>query len=232
MAGVIRVGVSADYPPFEYLDADGNRVGMDIELMEEIAGRMGVLLEWADLPFEDLINEVRSGKIDAAISAFEYTDERAQLVDFSQPYYTAEDAFLALKGFSGEINSPEDAAQYAVGVQSDTIQETWLNDTLVLSGKMLPEHLARYNLAENAVQDLKSGKIQLLMTDYIPAQRLAQQSTELIILYHGVVTGGTVHIVLPKGEAELKAAIDSIILQLQAEGFIQNLAFRYINEVY
>ncbi len=65
MAGVIRVGVSADYPPFEYLDADGNRVGMDIELMEEIAGRMGVLLEWADLPFEDLINEVRSGKIDA-----------------------------------------------------------------------------------------------------------------------------------------------------------------------
>lgn len=232
VSGVIRVGVSADYPPFEYLDNNGNRAGLDIELMGEIANRMGVLLEWVDLPFDVLISEVQSGNIDAAISAFEYTDERAQRVDFSQPYYIAEDAFIALKSFSGEVNVPEDAAQYVVGVQSDTIQETWLNDAFVLSGKMSLENLVHYNLAGDAVQGLKSGKIQILMTDYIPAQRLVQQSNELIILYHGVVTGGPVHIVLPKGETELKAAIDAIVQQLQSEGFIQDLAYRYINEAY
>jgi polar amino acid transport system substrate-binding protein len=232
MAGVIRVGVSADYPPFEYLDTNGNRTGLDIELMEEIAGRMGILLEWVDLPFDDLVSEVRSGKIDAAISAFEYTNERAQQVDFSQPYYIAEDAFLALESFGGKIVVPEDVAQYVVGVQSGTIQDTWLNDMLVLSGKMTPDRLVRYDLAEEAVQGLKSGKVQLLMTDYIPAQRLMQQSSGLTILYHGVVTGGPVYILLPKGEAELKTAMDTIIQQLQTEGFIQDLAYRFINEAY
>jgi polar amino acid transport system substrate-binding protein len=229
-AGVIRVGVSADYPPFEYLDSSGARAGFDIELMGEIAGRLGVTLEWVDLPFNDLIAAVQSKKVDAAISALQRTDERDQQVDFTAPYYTAEDAFIAADGFDGQIGSAADAATYTVGVQSGTIQEAWIRKNLVDSGKMPAASFVPYDAVESAVQDLKSGKIQLLMADYLPAKNLAAEGSGLVIPFHGVVTGGPLHIIVPEGDAELSQALNAIITQLQQEGFIGNLALRMMSE--
>src|SRR5512145_489399 len=109
-AGVIKVGTSADYPPFESVDENGNKVGFDIELMTEIAKRLDVKLEWVDMPFDSLIAAVQEGKIDAAISAFNYSEERDQAIDFSEAYYTSEDAFTVAEGFAGSITKPEDVA--------------------------------------------------------------------------------------------------------------------------
>lgn len=229
-AGVMRVGVSTDYPPFEYLDSNGNRVGFDIELMQETAGRMGVRLEWVDLPFDQLVEAVASGKVDGAISAFEYTPERDGQVDFTAPYYTAEDAFVSLGSFSGQIAAPEDAAAFTVGVQSGTAQETWLKQTLVGSGAMPESNVVVYDQVDSILTDLQSGKIQLLLADYIPAQTLTQNSENLKVAYHGVISGGPIHVIIPEGEAELKAAMDAVFQQLLVEGFIQQLAERYINE--
>lgn len=229
-AGVIRVGVSADYPPFEYLDSSGARAGFDIELMGEIAGRMNVLLEWVDLPFNDLVGAVQGGKVDAAISALQRTDERDQLVDFTDAYYTAEDAFLAAEGFSGSLRAPEDAAGYTVGVQSGTIQETWIRKNLVDAGKMPEASLMVYDTAESAVADLKAGKIQLLMADYLPAQALLESETGLTIPFHGVVTGGPLHIIVPEGDIELAQELNGILRQLQEEGFIRGLALKMMTE--
>ncbi len=64
-AKVIKVGTSADYPPFESVDENGNKVGFDIDLMTEIAKRLGVELEWVDMPFDSLIAAVQEGKIAA-----------------------------------------------------------------------------------------------------------------------------------------------------------------------
>ncbi len=231
-SGVMRVGVSTDFPPFEYLDAQGERAGLDIELMAEIARRLGVRLEWVDMTFDELLPAVRDNKVDAAISAIRYTEERAQLVDFSAAYYTAEDAFIALESFEGKLEAPEDAAAYLLGVQAGTAQEAWLEEVLIQGGKLSANNLVRYEKVDEGVADLREGKIQLLVADYIPAQRLVKENEGLVIVYHGVVSGGSVHIALPKGETELKAAIDAILQQLIGEGYIQNLAVRYINLFY
>src|SRR5512132_1789376 len=130
-AGVIKVGTSADYPPFESVDANGNKVGFDIELMTEVAKRLGVEVEWVDMPFDSLIAAVQEGKIDASISAFNYSEERDQTIDFSDAYYTSEDAFTVADGFTGTIAKPEDVAAFKVGVQTGTTQDSWLTDTLI-----------------------------------------------------------------------------------------------------
>ncbi len=117
-AGVIVVGTSADYPPFESIDEAGNMVGFDIDLMNEIGKRMGVEVEIRDLPFDSLIASVQENKIDASIAAFNYTEERDEVVDFTDAYYYAEDGLLVVEGWSGEINAPEDMANYTVGVQT------------------------------------------------------------------------------------------------------------------
>ena len=78
--------------------------------------------------------------------------------------------------------------------------------------------------------DLKSGRIDVMMSDYIPAQALVKDLGGLNILYHGVLSTGPVNIVLPEGDAELKAAINGIIKQLQDEGFIDNLAVKHFSQ--
>ena len=226
-AGVIKVGTSADYPPFESVDENGNKVGFDIELMTEIASRLGVKLEWVDMPFDSLIAAVQEGKIDASISAFNYSEERDQTVDFSDAYYTSEDAFTVADTFAGSIAKPEDVANYKVGVQTGTTQDGWLTDTLIADGALLEENLFRYDRVDQAMMDLKNGRIDVMMSDYIPAQALVEQLGGLKIVYHGVLSTGPMNIVLPEGDKELAGAINEIIKQLQDEGFIDALAVKY-----
>lgn len=228
-AGVIKVGTSADYPPFEYVDAAGNKVGFDIELMEEIARRLGVKLEWVDMPFDSLIAGVQEGKIDIAISAFNYTEERDQVVDFSDAYYDAEDAFMVTDGFSGTFTQPEDAANYTVGVQTGTTQDTWVTEVLVGGGLMPESNVFRYDRADQAALDLKNGRIQIMFADAIPAKALAKQLGGLKIIYTGVISSGPMNIVLPEGEKELAAAINAILADLKTEGFIEQLGVKYFS---
>lgn len=67
-SGKVVVGTSADYAPYEFVDDAGKITGFDVELMEEIAKRMGVELVWTDMPFDSLIAAVQEGKIDMSIS--------------------------------------------------------------------------------------------------------------------------------------------------------------------
>jgi polar amino acid transport system substrate-binding protein len=227
-AGVIKVGTSADYPPFESVDASGNKVGFDIELMAEIAKRLGVKLEWVDMPFDSLIAAVQEGKIDASISAFNYSEERDKMIDFSDTYYTSEDAFTVTETFASTIVNPEDVAAYKVGVQTGTTQDTWLTENLVATGKLPEANLLRYDRADQAMFDLKSGRLDVVMSDYGPAQTLAKQLGGLKIAYHGVLgANGPMNIVIPDKDAELQKAINEIIKQLQEEGFIDKLALKY-----
>lgn len=226
-AGVIKVGTSPDYPPFESVGADGKYVGFDIDLMEEAAKRMGVTVEWVDMPFDSLIAAVQEGKIDMAVSAFNYTEERDQVIDFSDAYYTSEDAFTVADTFTGSIVNPEDVAAYKVGVQTGTTQDSWLTDNLVTTGKLAEENLFRYDRVDQAMLDLKAGRIDVLMSDYVPAQALAKQIGGVKTVYHSVLSSGPVNMVIPNGDADLQAALNDAIKQMQSEGFIDQLAVKH-----
>lgn len=228
-AGVIKVGTSADYPPFESVDENGNKVGFDIELMAEIAKRMGVEIEWVDMPFDSLIAAVQEGKIDASISAFNYSEERDLTIDFSDAYYTSEDAFAVAEGFTGSIVNPEDVVVYKIGVQTGTTQDTWLTE-LVETGKLSEDNLFRYDRADQAMLDLKNGRVEVVMADKIPAEALLKQMGGLKIVYSGVLSTGPMNIVIPDGDAELQKAINEIIKQLQDEGFVDALAVKHFSE--
>ena len=229
-AGVIKVGTSADYPPFESVDASGNKVGFDIDLMTEIAKRLGVKLEWVDMPFDSLIAAVQEGKIDASISAFNYTEERDETIDFSDPYYFSEDAFTVAEAFAGSIVNPEDVAAYKVGAQSGTTQADWLTDTLVADGALLEENLFLYDRVDQAMLALKNGRIDVLMSDYTAAQALVRQIDGLEIVYQRVLSAGPLNMVIPNEDAELRQEINKIIKQLQDEGFIDELAVKHFAE--
>lgn len=226
-ANKVVVGTSADYPPYEYVDETGQMVGFDIELMEEIAQRMGVELEWQDMPFDSLIAAVQEGKIDMSISCFNYSEERDQLVDFSDPYFTSQDAFIVTEDFTGTFNEPEDAANYRLGVQSGTVQDEWITDELIDTGLMSENDLSRYERVDQAALDLQVGRIDILMSDDVPAEAIVSQFDGLKIVYEGMLYTGPINIVIPEGASDLQSEVNRIIAELQAEGFVDELALKY-----
>ena len=229
-AGKLVVGTSADYPPFEFVDDAGNITGFDVELMNEIAKRIGVTVEWKDMPFDSLIASVNEEKLDMSIAAFNYDEERDKTVDFSDAYYTSEDAFVVLEGFEGDLSVPENLANFKVGAQSGTTQEGWINDNLVTPGLLDAANFLSYERVDQAALDLQAGRIEVLMADYVPAQAIVSQFGGMKVVYHGFLSTGPVNIVLREGDADLQAEVNRIIKELQDEGFIDELAKKYFSE--
>ena len=224
------VGTSADYSPFEYIDEEGTFAGFDIELMQEIVKRMDLTLEWQDMPFDSLITAVQEGKIDMSISCFNYTEERAKLVDFSDPYYVSQDAFVVTDNFTGDFNKAEDAANFKVGVQSGTVQDEWITEELIDTGLMNEANLSRYERVDQAALDLNAGRIEILLADDVPAHALTNQFDNFKIILKDMLYTGPLNIVLPKGSTDLQAKVNLIIAELQAEGFVDALAIKYFSD--
>ncbi|HOV05931.1 MAG TPA: ABC transporter substrate-binding protein [Anaerolineaceae bacterium] len=229
-AGKVVVGTSADYPPFEFVDEAGNTTGFDVELMNEIGKRMGVTVEWTDMPFDSLIAAVQEGKIDMSIAAFNYDEERDKTVDFSDPYYTTEDSFVVLDGFTGDLSDPMNLANFTVGAQSGTVQDGWITDNLVTPGLLPAEKYFTYERVDQAALDLQAGRIEVLMADYVPAQAVVSQYGGMKIVYHGVLSTGPLNIVLPEGDTNLKNEVNRILKEMQDDGFVDQLAVKYFSE--
>lgn len=228
--GKIVIGTSADYPPFEFVDEAGEMVGFDIDLANEIGRQMDLEVEIIDMPFDSLIASVQEGKIDISIAAFNYTEERDKTVDFSDAYYYAEDGFMVVDDFGGEITKAEDAANYTLGVQTGSTADGWATENLVEAGLMPEENLFRYERMDQAALDVKNGRIDILMTDYIPAQALAEEVGGLKVIFHAEISTGPVNIITPEGSTELTGAINEVIANMLEDGFIDDLSVKWIGQ--
>ena len=215
------VGTSADYEPFEYVDESGNYVGFDIELMEEVAARLDMEIEWQDIAFDGLIGSLQSDKIDAIIACMSATPDREEQVDFTKPYFIGADAIIVAEGSGIEINKNEDMAGYNVGVQTGTIQEEWIDTNI-------DAEVSRYERAEQAIMDLKSGRIDIVAMDYYAAASFVAQGG-LEIALKTEFSGERMAIAVKEGNTELRDEIDAVVAELQAEGFVEELALKYLS---
>jgi len=218
----LKVGTSADYPPYESKDDKNNYVGFDMDLIREVGKRIGRDVQIVDMGFDGLIAAVQEGKVDGVIAAMQATDERKQKVDFSEPYHFVQDAFLVGPNSTITLNSAKDAAAYKVGVQTGTIQEKWLVDNLVKPGLMKDEQVLRYERADNAALDLQAGRIDAVLLISDAAQKLAKDMGLKVALTTKETVSAGQAIALQKGSA-LKAAVDKAIADMQSDGTIAKL---------
>ncbi len=219
--GEIVVGTSADYPPYESVDKDGNFVGFDMDIVREIGKRMGLKVKIKDMGFDTLIAALQQKKIDLIIAAMQGTAEREEKVDFSIPYNYVKDAFLTSTKADVKMTKALDAAGKNIGVQTGTIQDTWIVDNLIKPGLTRKNQLFRYERVDNAGLDLAAGRIDLVLIQSKPAKDLVAKKDKLKI---ALVTTETIKagqcIAMPNGESALKAELDRIITQLKNEGWI------------
>ena len=217
------IATSADYPPYESVDKDGNFTGLDMDIIREVAKRMGVEAKIQDMGFDSLVASVQEKKVDVVIAAMQGTPERAEKVDFSIPYHMPKDGFLVAADSTLVINDPKDVAGKTIGVQTGTVQEKWVMNNLVTPGLTKEDQVFTYERVDDAARDLQNGRIEVLMILGEAAQSLADKmGLKMALLTDKTISAGQA-IAMPKGETALKAEIDRIIGEMQSDGTIEKL---------
>ncbi len=176
--GVLVLGTSADYPPYEFhVEVDGvdTIVGFDIEIAKKIAEEIGVELKIIDMKFEGLLPALTAGKIDLIIAGMTPTDERKQSVDFSNVYYKENQAVIVRTEDLETLNSMDGYSGKTIGVQKSTIQEelaiTEFVDSSVKSLDKIP----------NLILELKTGKIDAIVLVSPVANSYVKANSDLAV---------------------------------------------------
>jgi amino acid ABC transporter substrate-binding protein, PAAT family (TC 3.A.1.3.-) len=222
-AGKLIVGTSADYPPYESIDANGNFVGFDMDLIRAVGEKLGVEVEIRDMPFDSLIASLQEGKIDAVIAAMQATAEREEKVDFTIPYRMTKDAFIGARYTTLTLNKPEDAARLTDRCPDRVQCRGWIQKNLVATGLTPADKVFSYERADQAALDLASGRLQLVLMDAEPALELAKQNGLKVLLITEETAEGGKSIAIPEGASDLKAELDRIIQQLIDDGTVTQL---------
>ena len=162
------------YPPQEFFDANGNPQGMDIDIGNEIANRLGLKVQYVNSVFDTIIAAVTSGKCDIIISAQNITTDRSKQIS-QIPYFEAGQSMVAAKGNPQNINTTMDLCGKSAAAESGTTEADYLQGTGDYAGKGLtqactaagkqPINVVVTQKDTDALQQLQSGKVAVYFAD-------------------------------------------------------------------
>ena len=227
LAGVLRVATSADYPPFSYYNQDFMIDGFDPALIKEIGSRLGIRIEITDYAFGSLNVVLQNDLADVAIAAISASPERDAVVDFSNIYFVGDDGVLA-RSDSGlaPITDISQLAGLSVGVQRGSVYESWAQNVLVASNLISQNQLFAYTRPEQAVADLKANRLNIVIMDRQPA--IQYLSDPELVLAGERLNQQRLAVALPDGAQALQSVINQVLLALQNEGWLSQLAQDYL----
>jgi polar amino acid transport system substrate-binding protein len=216
-AGVIKIGVDANYAPGEFLAADGTTVqGFDVDLFNAVAAKFGVKTEWQPTSFPSIISGVDSKKYDIGISSITINDKRKEQVKMVS-YFKAGTQWASRKGNPKGVD-PDNACGKNIAVQANTIQET---DDLPARQKKCGSNkinVLSYGLQSEATSAVVSGKADAMLADSPVVAYAVKQSNGKLETLSEIYDAAPYGFVLPNGEGEFAQAIADALKQLDHEG--------------
>ena len=225
MAATYIVGTSADFPPFEYVQK-GKYVGFDMELINAIANVEGFKVQIRDMSFDSLIPALKAGVIDIAIAGMTITNERQKIVDFSDPYWYANQDVIVKK--DSDFNVTVLCGNHTVGVQTGTTGDLWVSDNLVKPGYLNKNNVKRYQSFIYSLQALLNGSVDANVLDSPVAERFAEMKPVKIVAT--LVTGESYGIAVRKGNSELLAKINDGLKKVKSSGEMTKLIDKYFGK--
>ena len=225
-AGKIIFATTLDYAPFESYDQNFQPFGFDIALAREIGARLGLQVEFRDMPFDYMISSVQSSQVDAGIAALSVTEERQQMVDFSNIYFNDKTSVLSRQGSGIKISAANALVSYRMGVQRGTVYEQWIKKFLIEPGLLPPEKLFTYEKPEHAINDLQQGYLDVVMLGSLPAEEYVKAGG--VELSGESLNPQLLAIALPKGSPTLLENMNKALNAIQADGTLARLAEQYL----
>lgn len=219
-AGVLKVGTSADFAPFEFhkmVDGKDQIVGSDVDMIHKIAETLDVDVEFMDMEFNAVLTALQQGKVDIAISGISATPERQKTFDFTMNYYNPPQKVVINKKNADVYTSIESLSKKKVGAQKGSIQETvvkeQIEDAQIVSVAKVP----------NLIIELNQGSIDALVVEETIAASYIAQNDELMFADIDLVSSEdeAYAIALPKGSTELQEELNKIVKGLVDNGTVE-----------
>ena len=218
--GVLTMATNAEFPPYEFHDG-GEIVGIDVEIAEAIAEKLGMTLEIEDIAFDSIIPEVDSGKADIGLAGMTVSEDRLKNVDFSEPYTTASQVIIVKN--ESDIAGPDDLAGKYIGVQLGTTGDIYASDY-----EEEGSTIERYSKGFEAVQAMMQGKIDAVVIYLEPAKVFVSENEGIKILDEAL-TVEEYAIAVKKGNTELVEKLNGALAELKDSGELQAIIDKYIS---
>lgn len=208
------------YEPFEFRDDAGVDTGYDIDLLRAVATSVSIDLAVIDLPFDGILGSLEAGDCDVVASAVTITDERAQQVDFSQPYFDADQSLLIKADRREDITGLADLAGKTIGVQSGTTGEAYANDNA--DGA----EIKSFEDSDGLFAALEAGEIDAILQD-LPVNGYRSTQDDTVVVIETYPTEEQYGFAVKKGATETLAFINSGLDALREDGTFDSIYATY-----
>lgn len=214
------MGTNATFPPYEYYDEDGETIiGIDAEIAQAVADKLGMTLTIKDMEFESLLTAVQSGAVDIVFAGLTVTDERKESVDFSITYATGIQVIIVPN--DSEIASVDDLAGKTIGVQAGTTGDIYCTD------EFGQDNVKQFANGALAVAALQNGQVDCVVIDNEPAKSFVTANDGLKILDTEYAVEDYAA-AISKENTELTAKVNAAMEELTADGTIDAIISKYI----
>lgn len=221
--GTITMSTNVTFEPFEY-HSGGKIVGIDVDIANKIAAKLGKTLEIRDVEFSTLPNELSSGKCDFVAAGMSVNPDRAKNMDFSDNYFDATQSIIVLK--DSPIKSRTDLNGKIVGVQQGTTGDDYCTDENHTADVHV-KTVKRFNKGADAVSALITKKIDAVVIDDFPAQKFVSKNSDKLEKLSDALTVEHYAIAVKKGNTELLNTINSVLKDMKSSGELDKIINNY-----
>jgi polar amino acid transport system substrate-binding protein len=214
------IATDATWPPFEYVDDQNKIVGFDIDLMNAIAEKAGIEIEYMNVAFDPLLAGMAQGTYDAAISSITITDDRSKSMLFSDPYYIAGQMIVVQKN-NTSITGKDTLKAKKLGAQLGTTGES-------LAKEITGATVKSYNQIGLAIQDLLNGQIDAVICDTPIANGYVNKNFATLKIVGDSLTTENYGIAVAKGKTDLLNKINEGLKAAKAAGIIDQLVQKWL----
>ncbi|AIB46093.1 lysine/arginine/ornithine ABC transporter substrate-binding protein [Haemophilus influenzae] len=218
----LTFAMEPSYPPFETTNAKGEIIGFDVDVANAICQEIQATCKFKSETFDSLIPSLKAKRFDAAISAIDITDARAKQVLFSDAYYDSSASYVALKG-KATLESAKN-----IGVQNGT---TFQQYTVAETKQYSPKS---YASLQNAILDLKSGRIDIILGDTAVLSDMISKEPEIQFVGEKVTNkkyfGNGLGIAMHKSNKDLAAQLNKGLAAIKANGEYQKIYDKWMTK--
>ena len=221
--GKLIMSTNAAFPPYEMTDDNGNFIGIDVEVAQAIADKLGLELVIDNMEFTAALEAAQQGKSDIVMAGVSVTDDRLLVMNFSDSYATGIQMVIVKEGSNVTMDN---LGEMMIGCQRGTTGYIYASDTPE-NGGYGEDHVTAFDNGASAVQALQNGQVDCVIIDSAPAEEFVKANPGLALL-EGNWVEEEYAIGLNKENAALKEAVNTALQELTADGTVQSIIDKYI----